>query len=368
MAKKDIFTEVEKIVWFRYAQRFSSDFPLIFVNYFFKGQGRYLGLKRLLYINKGAHVYAYRDKVEFKTFYNRINNLKKNNFRKIAQETDDVTYKILNILKNISYINIRKMSAPQLLKEFKIFNNCFYKFAAFFIYIQYIGQVYKDDPKILKYFDKEVIRIIRFTPIIPDIKKKFKIYFDVIGHKFLIKADLFFWLFPEEIEGIFKEQGLNKRLLQQAKLRKKFYLFVSLDGRKLFCNENKNAIKIAEKLFNSEKIARSTILKGIVAYKGLVKGKARIILNRKDFKKIKRGDVLVAVFTMPYYLPLFKKASAIVTDEGGLLSHASIMARELKKICIIGTKIATKTFKDGDLLEVNANSGLVKLLKKRNKR
>jgi len=368
IVKKDISTKVEKIAWFRYAQRFSSDFPLVFVNYFFEGQKRYLELKRLLYINKGVHVYAYRDKVEFETFYNRISNFKKEDFRKIARGTNAITYKILDILEKISRDRLRKISSLELLREFKKFNRCFYKFAAVFIYVQYIGQVYKDDPKILKYFNKEVIRIIRFTPIISDIKKKLKIYFDVISHKFLMKTDLCFWLFPKEIESIIKEQAPNKQLLQQAKLRKKFYLFISLDDRKFFYGENNDTIKIAEKLLNSEKLNRSAILKGVVAYRGLVKGKAKIILDRKDFKKIKHGDVLVAVFTMPYYLPLFKMVSAVVTDEGGLLSHASIMARELKKPCIIGTKIATKTFKDGDLIEVNANNGLIKLLKKGGKR
>jgi phosphoenolpyruvate synthase/pyruvate phosphate dikinase len=53
-----------------------------------------------------------------------------------------------------------------------------------------------------------------------------------------------------------------------------------------------------------------------------------------------------------------------VTNEGGLLSHAAIVARELKKPCIIGTKIATKVLKDGDLVEVNADTGVVTILKK----
>jgi len=60
-----------------------------------------------------------------------------------------------------------------------------------------------------------------------------------------------------------------------------------------------------------------------------------------------------------------KKASAIVTDEGGLLSHAAITSRELNKPCIIGTKVATKVLRDGDLIEVDANKGLVKIIKKK---
>ena len=59
-----------------------------------------------------------------------------------------------------------------------------------------------------------------------------------------------------------------------------------------------------------------------------------------------------------------KKASAIITDEGGIICHAAIASRELKKPCIIGTKIATKILKDGDLVEVDADNGIVGILGK----
>ena len=68
--------------------------------------------------------------------------------------------------------------------------------------------------------------------------------------------------------------------------------------------------------------------------------------------------------TTPWYLPAMKKAAGFITDEGGLLCHAAIVSREMNKPCIIGTKIATKVLKDGDLVEVDANNGVVKILKK----
>ena len=67
---------------------------------------------------------------------------------------------------------------------------------------------------------------------------------------------------------------------------------------------------------------------------------------------------------MPEYVPLMKKAAAIVTDEGGITCHAAIVSRELNKPCIIGVKIATKVLKDGDLIEVDAEKGVVKVIKK----
>ena len=62
-------------------------------------------------------------------------------------------------------------------------------------------------------------------------------------------------------------------------------------------------------------------------------------------------------------MPAILKAAAIITDEGGITAHAAIVARELKKPCIVGTKIATKALKTGDVVEIDANKGVVKILK-----
>lgn len=103
-------------------------------------------------------------------------------------------------------------------------------------------------------------------------------------------------------------------------------------------------------------------LKGIVASKGtkpIVKGKVRIVLN-PSMGFFDAGEILLAPMTSPEYVFLMKKAGAIVTDTGGLTSHAAIVSRELGIPCIIGTKIATKIFKDGDVIEVDANRGIVR--------
>ena len=74
------------------------------------------------------------------------------------------------------------------------------------------------------------------------------------------------------------------------------------------------------------------------------------------------GDVLVARVTMPDYLPAMIHAVAFVTDEGGITSHAAIVARELKKPCVVGTKNATTVLRDGDMVEVDANKGIITLI------
>jgi pyruvate, water dikinase len=73
--------------------------------------------------------------------------------------------------------------------------------------------------------------------------------------------------------------------------------------------------------------------------------------------------MLVSSMTSPDFLPAIRLSSAIVTDEDGITCHAAIIARELKKPCITGTKIATNVLKDGDLIQVDANKGVVKTIK-----
>ncbi len=76
--------------------------------------------------------------------------------------------------------------------------------------------------------------------------------------------------------------------------------------------------------------------------------------------KFKENDILISINSTPSLTPAIKKAAAIVTDEGGRGCHAAIISRELKKPCVIGTKYATKVFKDGDLVEVDAEKGIIK--------
>jgi pyruvate,water dikinase len=104
-------------------------------------------------------------------------------------------------------------------------------------------------------------------------------------------------------------------------------------------------------------------IKGESAYQGKVIGRAKIVLLKKDLPNIPPHSILVAPQTTPEFTPQLKKVAAIVTDEGGILCHAAIISRELKKPCVIGTKIATQVLKDGDWVEVNANEGIVRVLK-----
>lgn len=120
-------------------------------------------------------------------------------------------------------------------------------------------------------------------------------------------------------------------------------------------------------LLNSNFLDEYEEIKGVVASKGdtgkkFIRGKVNIILGETHFTKFNEGDVLVTPMTRPEFLPLMKKAKAIITDEGGLTCHAAIVSRELGVPCIIGTQVASKKLFDNREVEMNMETGIIKLV------
>lgn len=170
-----------------------------------------------------------------------------------------------------------------------------------------------------------------FRPVLKVLAKKHNIKF----------SDLKYYIFDSLING------------KPKRLPKKFGV-IGYKGKTYFFD--KPQIGEENKKFVSE-------VNGATAQKGIITGIVKIVSTVKDLPKVKAGDIMVTFMTSPNFMPAMRLAAAFVTDEGGLTCHAAIVAREMKKPCVIGTKIATKIFKDGDLIEVDADNGIVKLLK-----
>ena len=115
------------------------------------------------------------------------------------------------------------------------------------------------------------------------------------------------------------------------------------------------------KLISAEKDIK--ILKGIPASPGVVKGRINIILNISHIYKFREGDILVAPFTNVNYLPIMSKSKAILTETGGVTSHAAVVSREFKKPCVVGIKNLLLVLRDGDLVEIDADRGIIKKIK-----
>lgn len=209
--------------------------------------------------------------------------------------------------------------------------------------------------------------IIFFKDYRDDIRRKqaylWSFLFDAIAKKYKIERQDIGYLTIDELEKSLKSDRIDNKIIEQ---RKKNACVITADVPNLKImvidkNIPKRYIKIMDLVDNSNK---STSIKGLIAQKGMATGKVRIVKSFHDIRKVLKGEILVANTTHPDYLPAMQKASGFITNEGGVISHAAIVARELKKPCIVGTKIAMNILRDGDLVEVDANNGVVKILKR----
>ncbi|MBR2023830.1 MAG: hypothetical protein IJ996_04880, partial [Clostridia bacterium] len=106
------------------------------------------------------------------------------------------------------------------------------------------------------------------------------------------------------------------------------------------------------------------LLKGSVACAGRVQAKVKIITKVSDIDKLQKGEILVTKMTTPELVRAMERASGIITDEGGITCHASIIAREYAMPCLVGTGMATALLKDGMEVELDCIHGTCKIIKK----
>jgi phosphohistidine swiveling domain-containing protein len=185
----------------------------------------------------------------------------------------------------------------------------------------------------------------------------FKNYFEEI-EKRTGRKDLA-WLHYREIANLLRGENI-KKVNRKNCILGKFNKWQPIIG--------KPALAII-KLFSRDLVGKKkkNFLKGQVANPGYYKGRVRIINFdqgadvSREVSRFKEGEVLVTGSTIPQMIVACRKAGAIITEEGGITSHAAIVSRELNKPCIIATKIATQVLKDGDFVEVDANGGIVKI-------
>jgi phosphohistidine swiveling domain-containing protein len=168
--------------------------------------------------------------------------------------------------------------------------------------------------------------------------------------------------FNEIADALSGRSNVNR---QKIRYRSKGAIAILKNGKISFIEGNKTD-KIMKIIKNTN--TKIKILKGTVASVGNTEGKVIKLSYRdadnhsKKIKKMRKGEILVTEMTHPNIINACKKAGGIITDEGGLLSHAAIVSRELKIPCIIGTKMATDVLKDGDRVKIDTESGEIEIL------
>lgn len=175
-----------------------------------------------------------------------------------------------------------------------------------------------------------------------------------------IKYEDLIWLSDQELVDHLENK--TKPSIIELNQRKKAVGLFHGGAEKISIISGKKLEELTNLFMPSIKL-KTDIIKGVVANKGMARGKVMVVLVPERAKLFKKGNILVAPETTPDYVFLMKKAAAIITDTGGITSHAAIVSRELGKPCIIGTKIATQVLKDGNLVEVDANKGVIKVIK-----
>ena len=237
----------------------------------------------------------------------------------------------------------------------------------------------KDFTKLIKAQQAEIVhkysikdeynlfKVVQHSYFLIDYKKELftrlhwysEVIFQEIAKRWNFDASYVRYALPEEITAY-----LSGEKVDQKKIIDRYNSFVVIakeDGTFDYLNNPKKIIDdfLADYHKKEENVEE---VKGKVAQPGKVSGRVKIILDSKECNQIRHGEILVTAMTSPDFMVAVKRAEAIVTDEGGITCHAAIISRELKKPCIIGTKNATKVLKNGELVEVDANKGIVKKL------
>ncbi|EKD56384.1 MAG: hypothetical protein ACD_58C00206G0003 [uncultured bacterium] len=259
----------------------------------------------------------------------------KEDLDKIKLSSDKIRQKIKDTLDNIKKSQLQKTKLLQKINSRSLSN-----------LIDFVDQMvyYHDDRK--RY---QMISVIAINRILKNIEEYN--FNDIL------------WCKGSEISDYLRD---NKPIdIVKIRKRQKGGLMIADNDKVTYLFNSKTKEKTEKIIFNNKIDQTVRELKGSVAYPGFVKGRVKIILDSHGMHdKITKDDILVTGMTTPDFVPIMKKVGAIVTDEGGLTCHAAIISRELGIPCIIGTKIATKVLKDGDLVEVDAEHGIIKILEK----
>ncbi len=186
-------------------------------------------------------------------------------------------------------------------------------------------------------------------------------FYEAIGNLLRVSSkEICYLTVLETRQSIIKEKLEVKR--EVIKRRIKEYALFGSTKYNILIDDERTINEITETLRN--KIDKNDVIQGQSACGGVGKGRVCVISHIDKLQKFQKGEVLVASMTAPDYVSAMKKAAAIITDEGGITCHAAIVSREYKIPCVVGTKIATQVLKDGDLVEVDAEKGIVKILEK----
>jgi phosphohistidine swiveling domain-containing protein len=237
----------------------------------------------------------------------------------------------------------------------------------------HVASIRKKKEEIIKRYriPKEIVKIsnkLAYCVWWQDLRKKFIFISNHIMSVFVEEIskrknvgfkELCYYSVPELVDLLDKNKRVN------GKVRFNGYIEYYHERKGISYLEGKKAKDFATPYIEVKVDKNKKEFSGLVVSKGhIVKAKVKILLSPKEMNKMDKGDILVAPMTSPDFIVAMRKASAIITDEGGMTCHAAIVSRELKIPCIVNTRIATKLLKDDDIVEVDTKKGIIKIIKR----
>jgi pyruvate, water dikinase len=133
----------------------------------------------------------------------------------------------------------------------------------------------------------------------------------------------------------------------------------AVEGNQVYIVQSRAVTTFKTKQADEQVEVGKILLKGETASAGAASGPVRLVLDPSELSKVEKGDILVTGMTTPDMVPAMQRASAIVTNEGGMTCHAAIVSRELGIPCVVGTDHATDVLRDRQMITVHASKGVV---------
>jgi len=337
--------------------RWAGSYTFISCSYW--GPQYYFVLKKLLGIGFEHTLFIHKKgTVSFLVKQDELDALG-NFLSKKVQKNKKETLAFLKKLKNNADLLMKKMQELEgkimTQKEYASFMKLFSRHLAYHVFMK----------KTVDYLPQKTLKemLPAFTdarvysePVYSKTEYFFRAFARAIEKKEHISAELLTCLTQMEIE----EYLGSGKLPKQSDLQSRYefsILFFEKGNQKLLTKEDANTF--------AQMLQQTPIdeIRGKSAHPGFARGRCRIISDPHAKVDFQYGDILVTGMTRPEFTVFYDKAAAIVTDVGGLLCHAAIIAMEMGKPCIVGTQSATKVFKDGEMIEVDADKGIVRKVK-----
>jgi phosphohistidine swiveling domain-containing protein len=292
----------------------------------------------------------YRDKESFDMCCKSIKRMATEEKEKVLghiKEMESINKDCTNVIKSLSEREATKERIIDLLEYLERFAQHFWKHYIFVTFLSYVGD---------STLDKEILKRIKplrkkmyFYDIEPELSKYLSRYNKKFGASTTLC--LSFDELRKSIEG--------NSLLDVGRQRYRKYVLYSEKGKSLKVYTGGEADDFMSDHINVI-LNKTNELKGLVACEGEVMGEALVTRKVEDIIKAEKGLILITSMTSPQMSPYLEKFKGFVTDEGGVGSHVGIYSREMKIPAVMGTKYATQTFKNGDLVKVDANKGIVR--------